>query len=59
VVLNLANQKSWHIKHLDIKRTFKNVNLGEEVFMELSKRLHHERGASKVCKLLEVIYRLK
>jgi hypothetical protein len=44
---------------LNVKTTFLNGNIYEEVIMELFKRLHHEGDSSKVYKLVKAIYELK
>jgi hypothetical protein len=58
MVMNLAAQNWWLIKHLNVKPTFQNGNVNEEVIMELLERLPCEGNSSKVYKLMKAVYEL-
>ena len=44
---------------MDVKATFLNGDLDEEVYMEQPKSLVHSRNKKKVCKLVKSLYGLK
>jgi hypothetical protein len=44
---------------LNVKTTFKNGNINEEVIMKSLERSHREGDSSKVYKLVKAIYELK
>ena len=58
ILLSIASHHDYEIWKMDVKTTFLNGNLSEEVYMTQPKGFIYENG-SKVCKLQRSIYGLK
>ena len=58
VLLSIAANLDWPLQQLDVKNTFLNGNLEEEVYMDPPPRFD-EHFRSKVCKLKTSLYGLK
>ncbi|KAH9696724.1 reverse transcriptase Ty1/copia-type domain-containing protein [Citrus sinensis] len=59
ILLSLAVNLDWYLYQLDIKNTFLNGDLEEEVFMEVPQGLDLNLTGNKVCKLKKSLYGLK
>jgi hypothetical protein len=44
-------EKRWNIRHLDVKITFLNGSIEEEVYMHVPKGFHEQGIKRKMCKL--------
>ena len=51
-VFSLATQKGWKIHHMDVKTTFLNGYLNEDVYMDQPKVFANKGQEQKVCKLV-------
>ena len=58
-VLSIAAQKKWKVYQMDVKSTFLNGVLKEEVYVEKPPRYEIEGQEHKVCKLKKALYGLK
>ena len=58
-VLALAAQESWLVFHMDVKSTFLNGDLKEEVYVEQPQGFVIPGLEGKVCKLKKALYGLK
>jgi hypothetical protein len=54
----LADQEGWQVHHMDVKTTFLNGSLQEEVFVEQPPSFTHEGQEHKVLKLHKALYSL-
>lgn len=59
IVLDIAVQKSWHIKQLDVNNAFLQGDLTEEVYMSQPPGFVDRDHPDYVCRLLKPIYGLK
>ena len=59
VLLSLVVNSNWVLHQLDVKNTFLNVDLEEEVFMSPPPGFEESVGVGKVCKLKKSLYGLK
>jgi hypothetical protein len=59
IVIFIATIKKWIVKHLDIKITFLNEDLDQEVLMEIPEGLRHLYSGNLVCKLKKALHGLK
>ncbi|RVW67170.1 Retrovirus-related Pol polyprotein from transposon RE1 [Vitis vinifera] len=59
VLLSLAVNSNWPLHQLDVKNTFLNGDLEEEVFMSPPPSFEESFGVGKVCKLKKSLYGLK
>ena len=59
IMLAIAVYHDYEIWQMDVKTTFLNKNLEEEVYMTQSKRFVSSGRANQACKLNRSIYRLK
>jgi hypothetical protein len=59
VILALATQYDLEVHQLDVKMTFLNCYIDEEIYMEILKGLHTSNNSNMVCKLLKPLYGLK
>ena len=59
LVLALAVEEGWPMYQMDIKSTFLNGNLEEEVYVEHSSGFVIPGSESKVCSLRKALYGLK
>ena len=59
VLLSLAANLDWPLHQMDVKNSFLNGDLDEEVFMELPHGFELTRDRKKVCKLKKSPYGLK
>lgn len=59
LVLSLIAYKIWTIHHMDVKSTFLNGYLNEEVYVEKPQGFVVKWKEYQVCKLKKVLYRLK
>lgn len=59
IVIFIATINKWIAKHLDIKITFLNGDLDQEVFMEIHEDLRHMYSGNLVYKLKKALYGLK
>jgi hypothetical protein len=50
-ILSIATKRKWKVKQMDIKTTFLNGHLKEEVYMEIFKSFEGTGDSIKVCKL--------
>eukprot|EP00253_Pinus_taeda_P023607 PITA_23607 len=58
-VISLAAQMGWEIHQMDIKTTFLNGVIEEEVYIEQPKGFETHEKKSHVCRLKKALYRLK
>jgi hypothetical protein len=58
-ITTIVGHKSWPIFHLDVKTTFLNEKLSEEVFIEQPEGFRVQWQERKVCKLLKALYGLQ
>lgn len=58
-IVALATHKGWEVSQLDVKTTFLNRELKEEVYMVQPKVFVHLGEEGKVCKLQKELYKLK
>ena len=54
VLLHLAVNVNWSLYQLDVKNTFLNGDLEEEVFMSLPLGFEEKYGVGKVCNLKKI-----
>ena len=59
IVLSLTVNSNWPLYQLDVKNTFLNEDLEEEVFMDLPPNFEKDFGTNKVCRLKKSLYGLK
>ena len=61
LVMNIAAQKSWQIKKLDIKRAYLNANVDADIFIKQPEGFEKQcsNGVNLVCKLNKSLYGLK
>ena len=59
ILLSLAVNCDWPLHQLDVKNTFLNGDLKEEVFMSLPPGFEKSLGSDKVCILKKSLYGLK
>ncbi len=59
IIIALTTHKGWEVNQLDVKTTFFNGKLKEEVYMMQPKGFVHLGKEGKVCKLQKALYRLK
>lgn len=58
-MISLASKSNWSIYHLNVKSTFLNYPLGEEVFITQSPGFEQKRKEKYVYKLNKALYSLK
>ena len=58
-LFSLAAQKGWKIHHMDVKTTFLNGDLKEDVYMDHPEGFAIKGKKQKVCKLVKYLYGLK
>jgi ATP-binding cassette subfamily B (MDR/TAP) protein 1 len=58
-IVTLATHKGWEVNQLDVKTTFLNGELKEEMYMVQPKGFVYLREEGKVCKVQKTLYRLK
>ena len=58
-LFSLAVQKGWKIHHMDVKTTFLNGDLKEDVYMDQPEGFAIKGQEQKVCKLIKYLYGLK
>ena len=58
-VISLVAQMGWEIHQMDVKTTFLNGVIEEEVYMEHSKGFQTREKRTHVCRLKKALYRLK
>jgi hypothetical protein len=59
VLLALATQEGWQVHHMDVKSTFLNGNLKEEVYMRQPPGFTVAKEEGKVYHLCKVLYGLR
>lgn len=60
LILNLASQNNWKIKHLDFQDTFPSEKLEREVYVELPKYMYSEEYRKwQVMRLKRPLYGLR
>jgi hypothetical protein len=59
MVINLVAQYGWKLHHMDVKSSFINGDLKEEVYMNRPPYFEVEGKEHKVCKLIKALYGLK
>ena len=59
MLLASATQYNFEIHQLDVKTTFLNGNLDEEIYMSLPEGLPTRSNSQSVCKLVKSLYGLK
>jgi Reverse transcriptase (RNA-dependent DNA polymerase) len=59
ILLSVATNLGWNLSQMDVKNTFLQGNLEEEVYMTLPPGHKNESDTSLVCKLQKAIYGLK
>ena len=58
-MFSLASSYDLHVHQMDVKRTFLNRDVDEEVYIKQPKRFVLPRNEHKVCKLIKSLYGLK
>ena len=58
-VISLAAQMGWQIHQMDVKTTFLNGELKEEVYIEQSEGFVAHKKETHVCRLMKALYKLK
>jgi transposase InsO family protein len=58
-LFSLATQKGWKIHHMDVKTSFLNGDLKEDVYMTQPEGFTVKGQEQKVCKLVKYLYGLK
>jgi hypothetical protein len=58
-IIALAAKMKWKMHHMDVKRTFLNGIIEEEVYIEQPQGFEVEDRKSHVCRLKKVLYGLK
>ena len=60
ILISIATSREWHLKQFDVKNTFLNGDLKEEVYMDLPLGVQcNSENRSKVCRLKKSLYGLK
>ena len=60
ILISVAANQDWPLQQFDVKNTFLNENLEEEVYMELPPGIKHSSSEkNEVCKLKKSLYGLK
>ena len=59
MILALSEQMGWHIHQMDVKTTFLNEVIVEEVYIEQPKGFKIFSSESHVCRLKRALYGLK
>ena len=59
IMLSLVANKDWPLFQLDVKNTFPNGDLTEEVYMKIPPGFETQSTKNKVCKLKRSLYGLK
>ena len=59
MVLTIAALRNLEVHQMDVKTTFRNGDLEEEIYMEQPKDFSTSRQEKKVCKLVKRLYGLK
>lgn len=58
-MISLAAQMGWEIHQMDVKATFLNGVIEEEVYIEQPEGFETHEKKSHVCRLRKSLYRLK
>ena len=58
-IISLAAEMGWHVHQTDIKTTFLNGVIKEEVYIEQPKGFDLENRETHVCRLHRALYELK
>ena len=59
LLCTMANEKDWEIRHINIKTTYLNSNINEEIYMEIPEGFMNNGIKTKVLCLQKAIYSLK
>ena len=59
MVLTIAALRNFEVHQMDVKTTFLNGELEEEIYMEQPEGFSAPRQEKKVCKLVKSLYGLK
>ena len=58
-ILVIANAKDMEIHHMDVKTTFLNGSLSEEIYMKQPEGYTNSKYPDRVCRLYKSLYGLK
>jgi hypothetical protein len=59
MIISLATSMGWRLHHMDVKKTFLNEEIEEEVYIEHSNGFIIHEKESHVCRLKKSLYGLK
>jgi hypothetical protein len=59
MVINLVAHNGWKLHQMDVKSSFPNGDLKEDIFMTQPQGFEYKGQEHKVCKLVKALYGLK